>query len=164
MKRILCLILVFLLAAVPVLTGCEADDPPPDLDNYPYEPDTPAPAAHDGVFVSEHGSLTFNGDGSTVVIDFDRTLAELTGLPEGKHEGTYVFMSGDLPPHGKMPVRYDTAFEMHIQVDGQWAEILAGITDGGSVTVGTNIVTPERIPFCFTTDEGDVGIVFVKQT
>ncbi|MBR5754491.1 MAG: hypothetical protein IKX97_01530, partial [Erysipelotrichaceae bacterium] len=77
------------------------------LDNYPYEPDTPAPDPHTGTFVSEYGTMTFNGDGKTVVLDIDGELAGLAGLPEGKNEGTYIFLSGDLPPHGSMEIRYD---------------------------------------------------------
>lgn len=161
MKRILCLIFVLLFALT--LAGCEADDPPPDLDNHPYEPDTPAPAAHDGVFVSEHGSMTFTGDGETVVIDFDAELAALTGLPEGKQEGSYVFFSGDLPPHGKMPVRYDTAFEIDITVGEAASEIQLGILENGSAMSGTNVVTPERIPFLFYADDGFRCILFEKQ-
>ncbi len=161
MKRILCLIFVLLFALT--LAGCEADDPPPDLDNHPYEPDTSAPAAHDGVFVCEHGSMTFSGDGETVVIDFDAVLAALTGLPEGRHEGTYVFMSGDLPPHGKMPVRYDTAFEIDITVGKAAAEIQLGILENGSAMAGSGIVTPDRIPLLFDGDDGFTDVVFEKQ-
>ena len=87
---------------------------PRDDGNYPAVPDTPAPSPHSGLFVSDHGSLEFNGDGETIIIDFDPELAELSGLPEGRQEGTYTFLSGDLPPHGSFDIRYDAAHEICI--------------------------------------------------
>ena len=50
--------------------------------------------------------MEFNGDGRTVSFTFDTWLAELTGLPEGESQGTYVFLSGDLPPHGSIMVSH----------------------------------------------------------
>ena len=143
-------LLLLLSAALLFCGGCGTAGEP-ELDNYPYEPDTPAPAAHDGVFVSEHGSMRFNGDGESVVIDFDPYLAELTGLPEGEQEGTYVFLSGDLPPFGSMPVRYDTAHEFALTVGEASVVIDAGIAseDGRTAQVGVDVVTPERIPLLF---------------
>lgn len=35
--------------------------------------------------------MTFNGDGESVIIDFQSELAEATGLPTGAAEGQYVF-------------------------------------------------------------------------
>lgn len=133
--------------------------------NEPYEPDTPAPAAHEGLFVSEHGSLAFNGDGGSIVIDFDAYLAGLTGLPEGRREGTYVFLSGDLPPHGSIPVRYDIAHEMQISVGGQSAVMEMGIAseDGSAGLAGVNTVTPERIPMLFSEDGHFFTLPFEKQ-
>ena len=43
-----------------------------------------APAPHEGVFTSEHGSMTFPGDGESVIIEFDKELADCLGLPEGE--------------------------------------------------------------------------------
>lgn len=133
-------------------------------DNYPYEPDTPAPDPHDGTFVSEHGTMIFNGDGKSITIDFDETLSSLTGLPAGKHEGTYAFLSGDLPPHGSIDIRYDVAHEMSITIDGQEVVLDTGIAagDGSSGTTGVNIVTSERIPLLFREDKY-FDVVFNKQ-
>jgi hypothetical protein len=135
-----------------------------DRGNRPYEPDTPAPAPHTGTFTSDHGSLRFDGDGETVEYAFDPELAALTGLPEGEHEGTYVFLSGDLPPNGSVPVRYDTAHELRITTGEDTAVIRLGLAaeDGKSATVGVNVVTPERIPLLFTAEGGSFSIVFVK--
>ena len=74
---------IFLAVAIALLTGCSTEQPP--------VADTPEPPAHTGTFVSEYGSMTFNGDGESVVIDFKSELANATGLPEGTVEGQYVF-------------------------------------------------------------------------
>ena len=84
-------IILVLLAIILVLSGAGylvyRNSAP---DNYPYEPDTPAPDPHDGMFVSVHGSMAFNGDGESVTINFDEELADLLGLPSGEQSGKYV--------------------------------------------------------------------------
>ena len=53
MKKLLRVALSVSLIWIIVLCGaCAASRP----DNYPFEPDTPAPAPHDGLFSSEHGT------------------------------------------------------------------------------------------------------------
>lgn len=150
------------LAAALLFCGCSLLGPKPD--NFPYEPDTPAPDPHDGAFVSEHGSLRFFGDGERIRYEFDEELAEWTGLPAGEQEGTYVFLSGNLPPHGSFPVRYDVAHEMQITVGESSAVIDLGIAaeDGGSAASGVGIVTPERIPMLFQGD-GFFSVLFQKE-
>ena len=157
-------LLLLLVSALLLCAGCGSGGGS-KLDNYPYEPDTPAPAAHDGIFVSEYGTMAFPGDGERVAIDFDAYLAELTGLPEGAHEGTYAFLSGDLPPHGSMPVRYDVAHELRLTVDGQSVVLDVGIAaeDGRTGTVGVNVVTPDRIPLLFRTEDRFFHIAFQKE-
>ena len=137
----------------------------PEPDNYPYEPDTPVPDPHTGLFVSEHGTMEFNGDGESILTDFDEELAELTGLPSGKQEGTYVFLSGNLPPHGSFDVRYDIAHEMNITIGDISVTIDAGIAseDGKTGTVGVNMVTPDRIPMLFRKDGKVFDVIFEKQ-
>ena len=154
---------LFVCAVYLLLTGCIGRGSNPG--NMPYEPDTPAPAAHDGVFVSEHGTLRFNGDGTSIETEFDAELSELTGLPEGTQQGTYVFLSGNLPPHGSMPVRYDTAHELEITVGEQSAVIQMGIAseDGKTAQVGVDIVTPERIPMLFYEDSKSFDVIFTKE-
>ncbi|MBQ6430361.1 MAG: hypothetical protein IJJ99_00575 [Oscillospiraceae bacterium] len=148
--------IVLLFAALLCLSLCACVH-----ENVPYEPETPPPAAHAGVFASAHGTMTFSGDGESVVIDFDADLAELTGLPEGEHAGTYVFLSGELPPNGSVPIRYDAAHELKLTVDGQSAVIELGLAaeDGKSAQSGVNTVTPERIPLLFF-DDGSFSVVF----
>ncbi len=74
---------ILIAAAIALLTGCATEQPPPAV--------SPEPPAHSGKFVSEYGSMTFNGDGESVIIDFQQELADATGLPAGAAEGQYVF-------------------------------------------------------------------------
>ena len=152
--------LVFFLAVF-LLGGCSLTGE--KQENIPYEPETPAPDPHDGVFVSGHGTMTFFGDGERIVTDFDDELAKLTGLPAGEQEGTYAFLSGNLPPHGSIQVRYDTAHEMRITVGEQSVVIDMGIAaeDGKNGQVGVDVVTPERIPMLFDTDRF-FNVTFLK--
>ena len=62
MKKILIGLGVLLLAAVLVFVYNRFTYPYVGLDNYPYEPDTPEPDPHDGLFTSEHGTL-LSGNG-----------------------------------------------------------------------------------------------------
>ena len=151
-------------AVLMICTGCGFRGSNPR--NMPYEPDTPAPAAHEGVFVSEHGSMRFSGDGTGIEIDFDAELSRLTGLPEGEAAGTYVFLSGKLPPHGSMPVRYDTAHEMQIVIGEQSAVVNMGIAseDGSMAQVGVDTVTPERIPMLFYEEGKSFNVIFLKES
>ena len=92
-KRMIKLASIFMLV---FLAGCFADDSPPS-------DGTPSPLAHDGVFSSDYGTMTFNGDGKTITIDFNEEFAEKTGVPAGKTECNYVFLF-----HNEM-YRYDKA-------------------------------------------------------
>lgn len=76
-------IVILIVAIIALLTGCATEQPP--------HADSPEPPTHSGKFVSEYGSMTFNGDGESVTIDFLPELAEATGLPTGAAEGRYVF-------------------------------------------------------------------------
>ena len=139
------------------------------LDNYPYEPDTPAPAPHDGTFVCDYGKMIFNGDGESITITVNDNFSELIGLPAGEYTGTYVFLTGQLPPHGSMPIRYDVAheFEIDVEYNGEtYTKVFdAGIAaeDGKTGSVGVNIVTPDRVPLLFKDDRGFFDAIFVKQ-
>ena len=84
MKRIKAVLGCLILLSAIVLTGCGRDLPPGD--------GTDPPPALDGTYVSEHGSLTFNGDGRSVTLEIGEELAASSGLPEGTSEGTYVFL------------------------------------------------------------------------
>ncbi len=140
----------------------------PDSSNSPYDPGTPVPENHEGTFTSPHGTMTFNGDGESVVMDFDEELwamLELQDMEEGEKKGTYVFLSGDLPPHGSYPIRYDVAHEMKLTVGEQSAVVVMGLAseDGSTGTVGVDVVTPERIPMMFRTDGKVINVIFEKE-
>lgn len=148
MKGFRRIITIFAVAAAMTfgLAGCGGDN-----GNYPYEPDTPAPAAHDGTFVSDHGTMVFNGDGNSVVINFDDELAKLAGVETGDQSASYYFASGDLPPHGHVPVRYDTAMEFFLTTgEGEEANTVmidVGKYEDGHAYTGTNCTTEDRITF-----------------
>ena len=147
---------------VVLLTGCTETG---TTANMPYEPDTPAPPAHNGAFVSEHGTMTFNGDGQAVKIDFDDYLTELIGLSESSFDGEYTFLSGYLPPAGSVDVRYDVAHELEIRNGEERVVVRVGMAseDGSTATVGTGMVTPERIPLLLEVDEKNVTVAFEKK-
>ena len=163
-KKCIFVILLLLTSTFLLFVGCSGEIDEPIYDNRPYVPDTPVPSAHDGLFVSEHGTMKFNGDGISIVIDFDSYLAELTGLPEGEQTGTYVFLSGYLPPEGSIPVRYDAAHEMQLVVGEQSAVIDMAIAaeDGSTATSGVGTVTPVCIPMFFSGDRF-FSILFEKE-
>ena len=135
------------------------------LDNYPYEPDTPAPQPHDGVFASDYGTMTFNGDGRTVILDVGSYFSSITGIPEGKQEAVYEFLTGELPPHGSMPIRYDVAHELRITIGEESYVLNLGIAaeDHQSATSGVGTVTEERIPIEYLDDYKFYSIIFTKQ-
>ena len=167
MKRLIPLLLCICISLLCIGCGMTNGEPPSDemiYDNYPYEPDKPEPPPHEGVFTSEYGTMTFRGDGETVELDFQDELSRLSGVPAGQHSGTYVFMSGPMAPPGSIPFRYDNAWSVVIEVEGQSYEIELGLVNAdGGVSVGVDTVTEERIPFLFTLDEGDRNDVFLKQ-
>lgn len=82
MKKKLMLLLSAVLALC-CLAACRTEKPP--------EEETPAPEAHSGTFVSEYGTLSFNGDGESVTVKITSELAKATGLPENEFDGTYAF-------------------------------------------------------------------------
>ena len=154
MKRFVAVVLAVMMI---LLTGCRPVEP----DNIPYEPDTPAPDPHIGIFDSDYGSMMFNGDGESIVIEF----ADMTGLPAGETEGKYVFLSGDLPPHGSVDVRYDVAHELEITVNDKKVILELGIAsrDGKSAQSGVDTVTENRIPVLLTKDGKMMTVTFEKK-
>ena len=126
--------------------------------NYPYEPDTPAPSPHEGTFVSEHGKMVFNGDGHSVLLDLDGDLAQRLGLPAGEQAASYEFRSGDLPPHGYVPTRYDAAMTFWLTVgegDGAVTVMVeVGKYEDGRFYTGTNCTEADRITFFVERPDG----------
>ena len=165
MRRKILIFALFVLMSL-FLSACVQNS---TLDNYPLEPDGPVPEPHEGIFVSEHGSLTFNGDGESITVKVDSELEHLFELPSGEYSGTYVFLSGNLPPNGSFPIRYDAAHELQIDLDNngtQYSKVFdIGVAseDGKSGTVGLNTVSPERIPFLFNDEGVFLTVLFVKE-
>ena len=139
-------------------------------DNMPYEPDTPLPNNHNGHYVSKIGSFDFNGDGKTIIVNMDKGLAELFELEEGTYEGSYIFLSGELPPHKSEPIRYDVAHELEIDLNIN-GEIYSKVFNCGLVnedsktaTVGTNVISEDRIPLLFEADSNIYNVIFVRES
>ena len=160
-KRLLCALVTAALLAL--FCGCVQR---PELDNHPYEPDTSPPPPLNGVFTSEGGSMTFNGDGSTVVLDLEEDFAARTGLPAGHSEGTFDFIQA-LPPHGHVSVRYDTAHNLDIAIGEGEGRLFVTLDigyaseDGSSATVYVGAVTEECVPILLT-DKGFETFLFQK--
>ncbi len=158
------LLMIVLLALL-----CTSCSEPENKGNYPYEPDTPAPAPHNGVFISDYGMMTFNGDGESITVRVGPELAELWGIAEGEYEGKYVFLSGDLPPNGSVPVRYDAAHELQLDLNTgsqTFSRVFdCGIAsdDGSTATVGVDIITEDMIPLLFTEEGLFFDIEFIKE-
>ena len=53
--------------------------------------DVPDAESLNGKFVSDHGTMTFNGDGESVALELDSEIAADTGLPEGSYDAKYCF-------------------------------------------------------------------------
>ena len=164
MRRKILIFALFVLMSL-FLSACVQNN---TLDNYPLEPDGPAPDPHDGVYVSEYGSLTFNGDDESITVQIGKELAQLFELEEGEYEGSYVFLSGNLPPHGSFPIRYDAAHELQIDLDNngtQYSKVFdIGIAseDGKSGSVGLNTVSYEKIPLLFNDNNHFFTVLFEK--
>ena len=158
MKKILAAVIILMILFI---AGCQPNKP----DNIPYEPNTPAPDPHIGIFDSDYGTMMFNGDGESIVCDFGKEFAELTGLPSGEARGKYVFLSGDLPPHGSVDVRYDVAHELEITINDNKVVLELGIAsrDGSTAQAGVDVVTENRIPVLLKKGGRMMTVTFEKK-
>ena len=133
-KRLAILISAALILLL--LYACGAKDTPPD-------PGTPEPPAHDGVFTSEYGTMTFHGDGESITFDFTPELQEATGLPGGEQSGTYVFLF----QHGQW--RYDKAERFRISASDASYDFINDftVTDENTIALQSPINGEETILF-----------------
>ena len=113
----------------------------------PPEDGTPEPAALDGTFSGEYGSLSFNGDGTTVTLDLAAAGAEALALPNGKTAANYVFLF-----HNEQ-WRYDKAETFRI--------ILADKSLSFRNALGQ---TDETAVAFYADAAGDQAVVFRKQS
>lgn len=96
-------ILVFmLLAAIVCACGISHDGPP--------KGNGPEPEPLSGVFSGVFGKMTFNGDGSTVIVSLTGEAAAL--CPEGTMEYAFTYGARGL-------CRYDVADRLVLSKDGQ---------------------------------------------
>ena len=111
-------------------------DQPPNLG-------TPEPSAHDGVFTSEYGTMTFSGDGESITFDFTLELQEAAGLPGGEQNGTYVFLFR----HGQW--RYDRAECFRISASDASYDFINDftVTDENTIALQSPINGEETILF-----------------
>ena len=119
-----------------LLCACGGRDQPPD-------PGTPEPPAHDGVFTSEYGTMTYHGDGESITFDFTPELQEATGLPGGEQNGTYVFLF----QHGQW--RYDKAERFRISASDASYDFINDftVTDENTIALQSPINGEETILF-----------------
>ena len=128
--------LYVLLLAVFLLAACGAKELPPDSS-------LPEPEPHDGVFTSEYGSMTFNGDGESITFDFTPELQEATGLPGGEQNGSYVFLFQHKQWH------YDKAERFRIAVSNVSYDFINDftVTDEDTIALQSPLNGEETILF-----------------
>lgn len=120
------LLLCFLCLLLCALTACGDKNTPPD-------PGTPEPPPLNGTYYSPEGTLIFNGDGQSVVLeDISSVLADATGLPMGGSEGTYAFtFNGGL-------WRYDVAESFQLTVEEQTVKLMNMVGETGESVVAVS--------------------------
>ena len=116
--------------------ACGARDLPPDSS-------LPEPDPHDGMFSSEYGTMTFNGDGESITFDFTSEFAEATGLPGGEQSGSYAFLF----QHGQW--RYDKAERFRIAVSDVSYDFINDftVTDENTIVLQSPLNGEETILF-----------------
>lgn len=123
MKKGIAALLVTLL----IICGCGYVDSPP-------EASTPEPPAHNGTFVSDYGTMIFDGDGESVTVCFEDSFADEAGLPKGSVDGTYCFQF-----HNGM-YRYDKAESFHLYIGGTEYQFMNDFTETNEKTI--SLVSP----------------------
>ena len=133
--------------------------------NDPSRTDAVLPPAHDGVFVSDFGTMTFNGDGRSVVIDAGEYFSVITGIPCGTSEGSYRFLSAADSSGERVPVLYDRAEEFEITIGSESYVLRTGIAvnNGNAVRNESGTIREDMIPFVFLDDHKFFDIRFEKQ-
>lgn len=138
-KRMLNLALLFVIAIG--LIACGRDVPPDD--------ETPEPEPHTGVFISEYGTMTFNGDGESILIDFSSELSDAIGLPDGEQNGTYVFL------FQHKGWRYDKAERFRITVADDFYDFnnIFTLTDENTIALQSPFNGEENILFVMSEEK-----------
>ena len=129
-------LIILLMCILLFCTACGARDLPPDSS-------LPEPDPHNGVFTSEYGTMTFNGDGESITFDFTQELAEATELPSGEQNGSYVFLF----QHKQW--RYDKAERFRIAVSDVSYDFINDftVTDENTIALQSPLNGEETILF-----------------
>ena len=137
MKKRMIYLVLSIIMSVGLLVACGNDTPPDD--------GTPEPDPHIGTFVSEYGTMTFNGDGESITFDFTSEFAEAAGLSGGEQSGSYVFLF----QHGQW--RYDKAERFRITAADSAYDFINDftVTDENTIAIQSPI-------------NGEVTILFKK--
>ena len=145
MKRLPVLLTTIIICLL--FAGCspKSYDGPPD-------PGTPEPPFHDGIFMSEYGTMTFDGDGETVYIDFSPEYLEVLDNPPNEETYSYVFTWYSF---GKC--RYDVATEFKLYNDASDTSLNFSLYLEGEGT------TKDRIAFSYPTPDVQ-NIVFQRKS
>ncbi len=140
---VITLALIFCL----LFAGCgpKSYDGPPD-------PGTPAPPPHEGSFISEYGTMTFNGDGETVYIDFSPEYLEVLESPPNEETYSYAFTW-----YSFGECRYDVATEFNIHNRASDTSLTFSLYLEGEGT------TKDKIAFSYPTPE-DQNVVFHRKS
>ena len=140
---------VFIITIIICLlfTGCgpKSYDGPPD-------PGTPEPPYHDGSFISEYGTMTFNGDGETVYIDFSPEYLEVLDNPPNEETYSYAFTWYSFGES-----RYDVATEFNIHNNASDTSLTFSLYLEGEGT------TKDKIAFSYPTPEDQI-VVFQRKS
>ena len=132
---------------------------------YAVDPNSPEPLPHDGVFTCDYGTMTFNGDGKTVILDVGSFFSSITGIPEGKSEAVYEVLDWDLPPRESRPIRYDMASQLKITIGEESYVLDIGIAsdDHQSASGEPGTITDKRIPIVYLDDYKFYSMIFRKK-
>lgn len=139
-------VIAILIILCVILAGCipRSNDRPPD-------PGTPLPPPHEGSFISNYGSMTFNGDGKTVFIDFSPEFLEVLDNPPNEETYYYVFTW-----YSFGICRYDTATDYKIYNEASDIDLTFSLYLEGKGT------TEDMIAFSYPTP-GEDNVVFNKK-
>ena len=123
------------------------------LDGPPNHDDIPDAEPLNGKFVSDHGTMIFDGDGESVTLELDSEIAADIGLPEGIYDAKYclyeiVNMGGYLKCDN-----YNTADVMYFNLDREGTEKEAW------VSVGDGYYTVKENSFTLKPGDPETGVV-----
>jgi hypothetical protein len=145
MKRLPIIITSIIICFLFAGCGPKSYDGPPD-------PGTPKPPSLDGIFMSEYGTMTFNGDGETVYINFSPEYLEILDNPPNEATYSYSFTW-----YSFGECRYDVATEFKLHNNESDTSLNFSLYLEGEGT------TKDRIGFSYPTPDVQ-NIVFQRKS